>query len=236
MTGKLAFAILLTILAAAPAFAQYERGELRLKIFDPKGGSVPALVDLASEANHVRRSFQTGQDGRYVARELPFGVYHLQVSHSGFVPSEQLITIRSEVPLSISVTLGLAPVQTEIDVTDAATLVDPGRAGTIYSAGAQAIHEELPAQMGRGLSDLVVAEPGWLYEANGVLHPRVRPSYALDASAGLNLYSKESKTVSLEIEGSNLTQHLNVINFVSLFSGTAIGVPRSFGAKLEVGY
>ncbi|MGH9455027.1 MAG: hypothetical protein ACRD2O_13770 [Terriglobia bacterium] len=65
---------------------------------------------------------------------------------------------------------------------------------------------------------------------------RVRPSYSLDASAGVDLYSKENKTVSVKIEGSNLTNHLNVINFASLFSGTAIGVPRSFGVEIRVAY
>ena len=74
------------ILVVVPALAQHERGEIRLKVRDPKGGAlVAASVDLVSQANQVRRSFLTGQDGSYAARELPFGTYHLRVSCEGFL-------------------------------------------------------------------------------------------------------------------------------------------------------
>ena len=104
--------------------------------------------------------------------DLPFGVYKLRVSRKEFLSSEQLVKLRSEVPLTVSVTLGLAPLQNRIEVTDSATLVDPQRTGTVYSVGPRAINEHLPAQMGRSVTDLVDSQPGWVYEANGVLHPR----------------------------------------------------------------
>src|SRR4029077_11841731 len=62
---------------------------------------------------------------------------------------------------------------------------------------------------------------------------RVRPSYSIDAGAGLSLYNKESKKVSFQVQGSSLTTHLNLINFASLFSGTAVGAPRSLGVRLK---
>ncbi|HET7100180.1 MAG TPA: TonB-dependent receptor, partial [Terriglobia bacterium] len=62
---------------------------------------------------------------------------------------------------------------------------------------------------------------------------RVRPSYSIDAGAGFDLYEKEGRTVSLQLQGSNLTNHLNVINFASLFSGTAVATPRSYGLRLQ---
>jgi hypothetical protein len=39
--------------------------------------------------------------------------------------------------------------------------------------------------------------------------------------------------VILEAEAVNLTNHLNVVNFESLFSGTAIGMPRSGNVQLK---
>jgi len=63
---------------------------------------------------------------------------------------------------------------------------------------------------------------------------RVRPSYALDASAGLELYRQERRAVSLQVQGFNLTNHLNVINFDSLFSGTAIAAPRSVSLRMSM--
>jgi len=63
---------------------------------------------------------------------------------------------------------------------------------------------------------------------------RVRPSYALNAAAGLDLYRQERRAVSLQVEGFNLTNHLNVINFASLFSGTAIAALRSFSLRMAM--
>jgi hypothetical protein len=38
--------------------------------------------------------------------------------------------------------------------------------------------------------------------------------------------------VKLQADVMNLTDRLNVINFAGLFSGTAVGSPRSFGLRL----
>ena len=74
--------------------------------------------------------------------------------------------------MRVAVTLGLAPVTTQVKVNDSATLADPYSTGSLYSMGRQAIEEHDPTQPGRELLDLVSEQPGWLYEANGVLHPR----------------------------------------------------------------
>jgi hypothetical protein len=37
----------------------------------------------------------------------------------------------------------------------------------------------------------------------------------------------------LEAEAANLTNRVNVVNFASLFSGTAIGMPRSVSVQLK---
>jgi hypothetical protein len=63
-------------------------------------------------------------------------------------------------------------VTTQVRVKDSATLVDPYRTGTLYTVGRQVISEQSAAQPGRDLLDLVADQPGWLVEANGVLHPR----------------------------------------------------------------
>jgi TonB dependent receptor/TonB-dependent Receptor Plug Domain len=159
-------------LGAATLRAQRVRGELRIEVRDSQGSSVPANAELLSQANQFHRAFEIAPDGRYNAQDLPFGVYRLNVDAQGFAPWSNLVEIRSEVPLRVSVTLGVAPVATQVQVTDSTTLVDPSRTGSIYSVGRQTIDQEMAAQPGRNLSDLVNQQPGWLYEANGVLHPR----------------------------------------------------------------
>jgi hypothetical protein len=157
---------------AAAVQAQRVRGELRLEVHDPHGAPLSPSGELVSEANGFRRSFVAGQEGRYVAQDLPFGVYRLSLQAEGFAAWNDLVEIRSEVPVRVAVTLGVAPVTTQVQVNDSATLVDPYAAGSLYSIGRQSIEEHGAAQPGRELLDLVAAQPGWLYEANGVLHPR----------------------------------------------------------------
>jgi hypothetical protein len=65
---------------------------------------------------------------------------------------------------------------------------------------------------------------------------RVRPSYSVNVGAGFDLYEKKGRTLSLQLQGSNLTNHLNVINFTSLFSGAAIATPSSFGIRLNTSF
>ncbi|MGC0771824.1 MAG: TonB-dependent receptor [Candidatus Acidiferrum sp.] len=161
------------ILALGPlARAQRVRGELHVEVRDPHGTALPAAAELVSEGNQFQKTFQTGTDGQFIAQDLPYGMYRLSLAAHNFAPWDKLIEIRSEVPVHIVATLGVAPVTTQVQVNDSATLVDPSSAATIYSIGRQSIAEEISAQPGRDLSDLVNEQPGWLYEANGVLHPR----------------------------------------------------------------
>ncbi|HEY6267235.1 MAG TPA: TonB-dependent receptor [Candidatus Acidoferrum sp.] len=139
---------------------------------DPHGAALSPSGELVSEANGFRRSFVAGPEGRYIAQDLPFGVYRLSLQAEGFAAWSDLVEIRSEVPVRVAVTLGVAPVTTQVQVNDSATLVDPYATGSLYSIGRQSIEEHDATQPGRELLDLVAAQPGWLYEANGVLHPR----------------------------------------------------------------
>src|SRR6266699_3248375 len=164
--------VALVFLSAVGARAQRVRGELRIEVYDPHGTAVSPAGELVSEANGFRRTFVAGPEGRYIAQDLPFGVYRLSLQAEGFAPWSDLVEIRSEVPVRLAVALAVAPVTTQVQVNDSATLVDPYSTGSLYSIGRQAIEEHDAAQPGRELLDLVSEQPGWLYEANGVLHPR----------------------------------------------------------------
>ncbi len=170
--AKLCFLAALIFPVAPLAQAQRARGELRGEVHDAQGTAVAATAELVSEASQFHRTFQVGADGHFTAQDLPFGIYRLSLTAENFAPWNKLIEIRSEVPVRVAATLGVAPVTTEVQVNDSATLVDPSSMGTVYSIGRQSIGEEISVQPGRELSDLVNEQPGWLYEANGILHPR----------------------------------------------------------------
>lgn len=166
--GALAF----LFLCAPRTPAQRVRGELHLEVHDAQGAALEPSGELSSEANQFQRTFAVGADGHYMAQDLPFGTYRLSLHSKGFAPWSDLVEIRSEVPVHLTVIMGVAPVTTQVQVSDSATLVDPSRTGTLYTVGRQTISEQATAQPGRDLLDLVADQPGWLLEANGVLHPR----------------------------------------------------------------
>ena len=171
--SRVLFWLFLLLLAGTTcAHGQRVRGELRIEVRDPQGATISAKAELVSEVNQLRRDFELGGEGRYVAQGLPFGLYRLQVTAQGFAPWTGGVEIRSEVPVHLFVTLGVAPVSTQIEVSDASTLLDPSRTGNQFSIGRQMLSDKVVPQPGRELSDLVDELPGWLYEANGVLHPR----------------------------------------------------------------
>jgi len=218
------FALLLTLLSlgTAPAHAQRERGELHVEIRDPQGAPVPASAELLSKANQYDRSFESSVQGRFAAQDLPFGVYRLNLQAQGFAAWSTLVEIRTQVPVHVLATLTVAPVATQVQVSDSATLVDPNSTGTMFAIGRDSLSEQLAPQPGRSLSDLVNDEPGWLYEANGVLHPRGSEydvQYVLD---GLPLTQNRSPAFAPSLDADDV-ESLRVLT---------ANFPAEYGRKL----
>jgi hypothetical protein len=61
---------------------------------------------------------------------------------------------------------------------------------------------------------------------------RILPALQVNASAGADLYHADKVNVRLQADGQNLNDVLDVIDFGGLFSGNAIGPPRSFFVRL----
>lgn len=65
---------------------------------------------------------------------------------------------------------------------------------------------------------------------------RVRPSLAVNASLGADVYTSDRMTVHLQADGQNLNNRLNVIDFGGLFSGNAIAPGRSYFLRLSTNF
>jgi hypothetical protein len=65
---------------------------------------------------------------------------------------------------------------------------------------------------------------------------RIKPTLAVDASFGAQLYKKEKAAVTLQADGENLNNRLNVLDFGGLFSGNAISPPRSYFLRLAANF
>ncbi len=62
---------------------------------------------------------------------------------------------------------------------------------------------------------------------------RILPSFQVNASAGADIYKSDRLNVSLQADGQNLTNVIDVIDFGGLFSGNAIGPSRSYALRLQ---
>ncbi len=162
----------LLFLYLGTAVSQLARGELHITIQDPQGAFLVATAELVNTTTQTRNSFSTDSQGQLLIRGLPFGAYRLTVTAQHFYPWTGVIEIRSEVPVAISQRLTVAQVNTRVDVNAPPILVDPYTPAPSRIIDDVSVRENIPAQPARGLSDLVNDLPGWLYEANGVLHPR----------------------------------------------------------------
>ena len=170
---------------------------------DPAGLGLQASVDLVSEANQFRQSYATDEAGILVARNLPFGVYHLEVKRSGFALYSGAVEVRSSISNELRIQLSVASARTAVEVSDSDTLVDPHRTGTINRVGTDTLEHRSTALPGRSVIDLVNSQPGWLLESNGVLHPRgseYQTQYVVD---GIPLTDNRSPSFAPESEAND---------------------------------
>ena len=207
------------ILCAAPLLAQTEAGELRVTVTDPTGLPLTAAVELTSEVNQFKKTYQCGPGGKS-PRRLPFGLYRLQVRREGFTPLSQIIDIHSAVPSERLVTLGIASIETTMVVSDAQTLLDPSRIASINHIGADALADRPASLPGRSVIDLVNMEPGWLLEAGGVLRgSEYQTQYVVD---GIPLTDNRSPGFAPEI-GADDVRSMSIMT---------AGYPAEYGRKL----
>jgi outer membrane cobalamin receptor len=212
----------LGLLLVAAQFSQSNTGELRVTVTDAAGLPLPGALELVSQANQLQQRFDTDPGGTVVAKRLPFGTYRVTVTRDGFAPFSGLVEIRSALPTAYQVTLNLATLQTQVTVSAERTLLDLRQAAAAQRIGAEALGQRTTALPGRALPDLVNTQPGWLLEANGILHPRgseYQTQYVVD---GLPMTDNRSPAFAPEF-GTDDVHTMNILTG---------GYPAEYGRKL----
>jgi len=215
------FGIIIFLVAAAQ-FAQSSMGELRLRITDPAGLPLESHASLVSEANGFAQTFDTDSDGVILAKRLPFGRYRLEVTRPGFATYTALVDIQSALPTEYRVTLTLLPVRAQVTVSADATMLDVRQSSTVQRIGETMLQRRIATLPGRALSDVVNTQPGWLLEANGILHPRgseYQVQYVVD---GLPMTDNRSPSFAPELD-------VDRVHALSIVTG---GYPAEYGRKL----
>ena len=102
------------------------------------------------------------------------------------------------------------------------TLVDLHSVSDASQIGYQQISERTSSLPGRSVQDLVVSQPGWLYEGNAVLHPRGSEYQTQFVVDGIPLTDNRSPSFGPEIEADDLES-------MSIYTA---GFPAEYGRKM----
>ncbi|MGA7709440.1 MAG: carboxypeptidase regulatory-like domain-containing protein, partial [Acidobacteriaceae bacterium] len=213
---------LLVIGAAWSLLAQVNTGELRVVVTDPAGPASHVTVTVSSEGTHYRNALTTNSSGVIVCKELPFGMYSVQVDRPGFAPASISAEIHSALPVDRSLRLDIAPITTVVKVSTPNTLIDPYMPSSVMQIGSQQIHDRVASLPGRSVQALVNSQPGWLYEGNAVLHPRGSEYQTQFVINGIPLTDNRSPSFGPEIEANDLSS-------MSVYTA---GFPAEYGRKM----
>jgi hypothetical protein len=103
----------------------------------------------------------------------------------------------------------------------------------IWAAAGASYDSGLPFQYGGDPADALAQYGPAVISRINFDRGRIRPLLAVNASLGVDLYKSDKIQSRFQVDGDNLNNRLNVIDFGGLFSGNAIGPARSFGLRLS---
>jgi hypothetical protein len=214
--------VLILLFCTLPLFAQSNTGEIRLSISDPHGFGAKSSVEVTSAANEYHKTFFTSDAGEVSIKRLPFGVYLVVISSTGFASISANLEVRSSSPTERHFALGVAALNTSVEVTANSTLIDPRRTATINHIGQQTIQDRATSLPGRGAIELINQQPGWLLESNEVPHPRGSEYQTQFVIDGIPLTENRSPGFAPQIDTED-------VQSMSVYTA---GIPAEFGRKL----
>ncbi len=214
---RLSFVLLLSL----PAWCQRDSAVLEVTLLDPHDAALAGCMELtnANKDFHLKRCVPTSE--KLIVKEIPEGRYNIVATSAGFAPKSSLIEIRAGERKVITLTLAVAPVISEIKVEETGTLLDSTGASGQRLSSTTISH--LPAAMpGRDVIQAVQTQPGWILEANGVLHPRGSEYDTLYIVDGLPITSNRSPGFAPETG-------LNQVDAIEMATS---GYPAEYGRHL----
>ncbi len=167
----LTIGLVLFLCCAVTASAQ-SAGIMRGSVMDASGASiVSAGVTIEDATGGYSQTISTDEEGRYMFFNLPFNSYILKVEQSGFTTSREQVALRTNVPVEHNVTLAVASVGEEVEITaDSNSGIEPTRSEiAVDSVSIENLTSALPS---RQIESLVLSVPGIVRDGKGVFHAR----------------------------------------------------------------
>jgi hypothetical protein len=210
-----------TFVLVPPAFAQ-NVGTISGSVRDTQGLAIPgATVTLANRVSQASQNTVSDQDGRYVLNNVPFGTYVLTVSLSGFAPAEQVVELRSSVPIAKDVQLKIGAL-TETVTVSADALLETSAAGSHVDIGASLIEQLPTATPTKQLSAMLLSAPGFIPSQNGRVHVRGSHGQIQYVVDGVPLTDEYSEAFANPLDP-------RYVKSAEVMTG---GIPAEYGGKL----
>lgn len=218
---QFAFAL---ISSALPLFPQ-ATASLSGHILDPSGAGIPAAtVTISNPVARFLKSTQTLPDGSYSFTNVPFQNYEIAARKQGFAAARETVSLRTNVPATLDLTLRLEDAKTKVDVSavDKAMLIDPQETST-RAQMSQSDIERLPLQVAnRGLESVLVTFPGFSQNANGAIHPRGAHNQMTFVVDGMPITDQLTGAFANSVDPS-------IVQTVELYTGH---IPAEYGMRV----
>jgi hypothetical protein len=215
------FSVLVFCLLAAPAVAQ-NVGTITGVVKDQQGLAIPgATVTLKNRVSQANQNGVTDEQGRYTLNNVAFGTYVLNVTLSGFTPVEQVIEIRTTVPIARDIQLKLGGVQETITVS-ADALLETSSTGSHVDLGASMIDQLPTATPSKQLSAMLLSAPGFIPSQNGRIHVRGSHGQIQYVVDGVPLTDEYSEAFTNPLDP-------RYVKSAAVMTG---GIPAEYGGKL----
>lgn len=188
------------LFASAPGIAQTTFATITGRVTDASGAAIPGATIVATHiASNYRYTAQSNEAGAYTVAQLREGQYTLRVSAPGFKEfiAQDLQLVSLDVR-RIDVTLEVGAVETKIEVTAGATLIETETARISDSKGARQLNT-LPLNT-RSLWNFVGLSPGVVQAGAGSATRRFAGSRANQSDASI-----DGITLSNQFDGTQIS-------------------------------
>ncbi len=218
------FRALLFLLPAA--LAAQSTATVTGRVLDPAGAAVPAAkVIIKNDVTRFLRSTESGADGAYALSNIPYHSYQVIAEAPGFRSAVQTVSLRTNVPFTIDLTLSLEDTQQSLDVNifERSLLVDIEETGTHIQLNQADIEKMALSAGNRGLEAVLVSFPGFAQNANGAIHPRGAHNQMTFVVDGMPISDQLTGAFANAVDP-------NIVQTVEMFTGN---IPAEYGNKVS---
>jgi len=217
------FVALLFVLPSALIFAQ-ATATITGTVTDPAGASMPrATVTITNALSGFSRQATTTQEGVYTISNLPYNAYQLTTHREGFANDVRPLSLRSNVPVTVDIKLGvLGKIETaNVTASDQIMLLNTEATGTRTELS-QAMMDKLPVASGnRGVEAVLLTFPGFAQNANGAIHPRGAHNQMTFVVDGMPITDQLTGAFATSLDTS-------IVQNIELFTGDT---PAEYGQR-----